>query len=389
MTFRECSENMNGFERQFKNNQIKNNNNINEEGDHSTSGSSKTQITLSKSNDSAHDVCKIFNKNDNTPIENDDMLKITPHFINEITSDKKKNIQLTFNSNNLNKDKKSTFARPLTPNLNIIRKSSAPATQNNDNKLISKNSNDNGNLIFECQKNQNMENEIIEKIEKKIYKNKILSKQVIKTDSNLKRHSSFSTSKNIMMNNCNNLHIDSINKNNYYVKNKQIKNNKSNKSIYSSIHGIDGFTSSNRNKIPISYNTNRNMQSKNQIDNDNIDFLQNQKIQRRNTTRDERRNCNTSMNKSIHKKKHNRNASRQNEYEMIVNDRLKPFKSENRITTVHSKVNDEINKLFSGLSENIVKVPEIHNKIESLIKDIKDIQQVVHRKTQSHFRPKK
>lgn len=312
------------------------------------------------------------------------MLKITPHFINEITNDKKKNIQLTFNSNNLNKDKKSTFARPLTPNLNIIRKSSDPISQNNDNKLISKNSNDNGNLIFECIKNQNNENEIIEKIEKKIYKNKILSKQVIKTDSNLKRHSSFSTSKNMMMN----LHTDSINKNNN-TKSRQMKNNKSNKNIYNSIHGIDSFSRTNKHKIPISYNTNRNKQSKNKIDNDNIDYLQNQKIQRRNKTKDTRRNCNTSMNKSVHKKKYNRNPSRQNNYEMVENNRLKPFKSENRITTVHSKVNDEINKLFSGLSENIVKVPEIHNKIECLIKDIKDIQQVVHRKTQSHFRPKK
>jgi len=391
ITCRECSENnINGYERQYKNNQIKNNNNLNEEGDHSTSGSSKTQISPSKSNDSAHEVCKIFNKNDNTPIENDDMLKITPHFINEITSDKKKNIQLTFNTNNLNKDKKSTFARPLTPNLNIIRKSSAPISQNTDNKMISKNSNDNGNLNSGCEKNQNNENEIIEKIDKKIYKNKILNKQVIKTDSNLKRHSSFSTSKNIMINNnVNSLHTDSINKNNYYAKNRQMKSNKSNKNIYNSIHAIDSFSSSNKNKIPISYNSNRNMPSKNQIDNDNFDYLQNQKIQRRNATKEAKRNCNTSINKSIHRKKHNRNPSRQNNYEMIENNKLKPFKSENRITTVHSKVNDEINKLFSGLSENIAKVPEIHNKIECLIKDIKDIQQVVHRKTQSHFRPKK
>lgn len=139
---------------------------------------------------------------------------------------------------------------------------------------------------------------------KKIYKNKILSKQVIKTDSNLKRHSSFSTSKNIMMNNCNNICTDNINKNNYCVKSKQMKNNKSNKNIYNSIHDIDSFSSSNKNKnkIPISYNSNRNMQSKNQFENDNFDYLQNQKNQRRNTTRDTKRNCNTSINKSIHKK---------------------------------------------------------------------------------------
>ena len=50
---------------------------------------------------------------------------------------------------------------------------------------------------------------------------------------------------------------------------------------------------------------------------------------------------------------------------------------------------NELNNLFSGLSDNIVKDPEIHNKIESLIKDIKDIQQVVNRKTQTHFRPRR
>ena len=95
------------------------------------------------------------------------------------------------------------------------------------------------------------------------------------------------------------------------------------------------------------------------------------------------------MNKSIGKNKQNRNFSRKKVNEVIDNNRLKPLKSENRIKIVHSKVNNEINNLFSGLSDNIVKDPEIHNKIESLIKDIKDIQQVVNRKTQTHFRPRR
>ena len=52
-------------------------------------------------------------------------------------------------------------------------------------------------------------------------------------------------------------------------------------------------------------------------------------------------------------------------------------------------MNNEINNLFKGLSDNIAKDPEVHNKIETLIKDIKDIKKVVLRKTQTNFRPKK
>ena len=52
-------------------------------------------------------------------------------------------------------------------------------------------------------------------------------------------------------------------------------------------------------------------------------------------------------------------------------------------------MNNEINNLFKGLSDNIAKDPEVHTKIETLIKDIKDIKNVVLRKTQSNFRPKK
>ena len=81
LTFRDCCEKITFREIEFKNNKLENNNS-NEERDHSTSGSSKSNISSSKSNNSTPEVCKIFNKNDNTPIQNDDLFKITPHFIN-------------------------------------------------------------------------------------------------------------------------------------------------------------------------------------------------------------------------------------------------------------------------------------------------------------------
>ena len=370
ITYRECTEKNNNYENQFKNNQIRNNNS-NEEGEHSTSGSSKNQI----SNNSTPEVCKIFNKNDNTPIENDDLFKITPHFINENNISNKNNIQLDYANNN-NNNKQVNFERPLSPNLNLIKKSSKPISEGKEKILFSKINNEYENFVYECEKNQNEKNEI--------KKNSI--KQAIKTDSNIKR-SSFSSSKRKINNNCNNLQIDSITENNYLTNNENNNNyinNKSNKKNYNSINNPNSI-----NKIPFPFNNNINMQSKNKINNKDSAYLQKQKAQRKNSTKISRRNSNTNMNKSIGKNKQNRNFSRKKVNEVIDNNRLKPLKSENRIKIVHSKVNNEINNLFSGLSDNIVKDPEIHNKIESLIKDIKDIQQVVNRKTQTHFRPRR
>ena len=143
------------------------------------------------------------------------------------------------------------------------------------------------------------------------------------------------------------------------------------------------------NKIPLSFNPSKNKQSKNKMNN-NSNYLRKERSQKKNLSMISRRNNNSNnMNKSINNKKLIRNISRKNKNEILTGDGLNAFRSENKINVVHSKVNIEINNLFSGLSDKIVKDPEIHNKIECLIKDIKDIQQVVYRKTQTHFRPRK
>lgn len=408
MTYQECYENINYEEYNYQNNNLRNNNS-NEEGEHSTSGSSKTQISSSKSNNSTPEVCKIFNKNDNTPVENDDMFKITPHFINEKPINK--NIQFIFNNNNNNttKEKKTKYARPLTPNLNILRKSSAPINQSNTNKLISKINNDNGYLIQECKKyisNNNIDKNIYEKIyddseekdsnekkENNINSNmnidKRFSQGAIKTDSNIKKHYFSCTKNKILKNNNNFLYTNSSINENYITQNNYNNYNNNKKQPLKNTANNSINNSNSNNKIPFSFNTNRNMQLKNKNNNSNLNGIHKEKAQKKNLSMISRRNSNKKMNKSIIKKKHIRNISRKNKEEVILSEGLKAFKSENKITVVHSKVNDEINNLFNGLSDNIVKDPEIHNKIECLIKDIKDIQQVVHRKTQTHFRPRK
>lgn len=386
ITFREIPEKINQENNQFQNN------NSNEDGEHSTSGSSKTQISSSKSNNSTIEVCKVFNKNDNTPIENDDMLKITPHFINEKSINR--NINLVFNShnnknNNKNKEKKAKYSRPLTPNLNIIRKSSAPICENNANKFISKIKNDNGYLIEECKKYiKNIDNNIYKEkesnrtIDTNINNNSGLNQDDMNTETNIKKHS-FSCAKQQILKKCNNnKYIDDFINEKNDIQKKNINNFDKKKSNKSSTN-----TSSNNfnSKIPFSFNTNKSIQPKKKIKNNPI-YLKREKSQKKEYSIVSRRN---SGDKNLTKKNPIRNVSRQNKNEVIFSNRLKSFRSDNKITVVHSKVNNEINNLFSGLSDNIAKDPEIQNKIESLIKDIKDIQQVVHIKSQSHFRPRK
>jgi hypothetical protein len=393
MTCREYTEHNHYEQCNLQNNHL-GNNKSNEEGDRSTSGSMKTQISSSKSNNSTPEVCKIFNKNDSTPIENDDVFKITPHFINEKPINK--NIQFVFNNNNNNKnnkknEKKVKYARPLTPNLNILRKTSAPINQtSNANKLLSKINNDNGYLIYECKKylNESKEKNIIteskEKTEKdiRVNINKRIKEDVIKTESNIRKYS-FSCTKNIILKNSSNFNTNSSINDNNMIKNK---NNHKRQPINNYINSSIGNSNSN-NKIPLSFNNKKKAQSKSKMNNNH---LKKEKSQKKNLSMISRRSNNTNnMNKSINNKKMVRNISKKNNNEVIMDDKLKSFKSENKINVVHSKVNNEINNLFSGLSDNIVKDPEIHNKIECLIKDIKDIQQVVHRKTQTHFRPRK
>ena len=105
-----------------KNNKLRNNK-LKEERDHSTSVSSNPQISYSKSNNSTKDMCKKIDKNDDTPLQDENLLQITPHFWNE-NQNNKHSIQLKFNVNKNKKGKDNTkinkFERPLTPNLNFI-----------------------------------------------------------------------------------------------------------------------------------------------------------------------------------------------------------------------------------------------------------------------------
>ena len=386
----DCSENKNkNINIEEKNNKLRINK-LKEERDHSTSISSNPQISYSKSNNSTKEICKKVDKNDDTPINDENLFQITPHFWNENTNNKY-SIQLKYNDKKVNEDKNKNnkFSRPLTPNLNIIKNSYDQAIskkeENKENKLIN-------NIII--MNKENKENKIIETGEdiKDIVENNLnnrMGKDITKTECNTKKRSSSYTKNKILKNSKNKCTNTSVNENdiNNNKQNQQIVNYNNNnpKLKNGNIYNPNKSNLSTNNKMPFSFNSNISLFSKNKNNNNSKNLMQRQ-TKRKNSSIPSHRN---STNTSQQKKKYIRNFSRQKKNEVITNNGLKPFKSENKIRVVHSKVNDEINNLFKGLSDNIAKDPEVHNKIETLIKDIKDIKKVVLRKTQSNFRPRK
>ena len=386
----DCSENKNkNINIEEKNNKLRNNK-LKEERDHSTSVSSNPQISYTKSNNSTKDICKKVDKNDDTPISDENLFQITPHFWNGNTSNKH-SIQLKCKDKkgNEDKNKKNKFSRPLTPNLNIIRKSSDQATskkeENKENKLIN-------SIIIKNKDEKNIKKTETGEDIKDIVENNLskrMGKDITKTECNIRKRS-FSYTKNKILKNSKNIYTNiSINENeiNNNMQNHQIINYYNNNKLKNSnIYSLNKSNLSSNNKIPFSFNNNnRSLLSKNK-NNTNSKNLMQKKTKRKNSSMPSHRN---STNSSQQKKKYIRNFSRQKKNEVYTNNALKPFKSENKIRIVHCKVNNEINNLFKGLSDNIAKDPEVHTKIETLIKDIKDIKNVVLRKTQSNFRPKK
>ena len=286
MVYPEFVENKN------KNNNVEEKNNklrinkLKEERDHSTSVSSNPQISNSKSNISTKDMCKKVDKNDDTPINDENLFQITPHFWNENTyNSNKHSIQLKLKDKKPNEEKnnkKTKFSRPLTPNLNIIRKVCIPITKkeekivNKDNKLID-------NILIKNKDKDNKRIETTEDIkaimEKKLSKRMGKDKDIIKTDHSVRKRS-FSYTKNKILKNSKNINTNiSINENEInknmqnhqiikYYNNYKIKNN-------NKIPNVNQSNCYSNNNIPFSFNNNRSLLTKNKNNIIQIDKIKN------------------------------------------------------------------------------------------------------------------
>ena len=294
MVYPEFVENKN------KNNNVEEKNNklrinkLKEERDHSTSVSSNPQISNSKSNISTKDMCKKVDKNDDTPINDENLFQITPHFWNENTyNSNKHSIQLKLKDKKPNEEKnnkKTKFSRPLTPNLNIIRKVCIPITKkeekivNKDNKLID-------NILIKNKDKDNKRIETTEDIkaimEKKLSKRIGKDKDIIKTDHSVRKRS-FSYTKNKILKNSKNINTNiSINENEInknmqnhqiikYYNNYKIKNN-------NKIPNVNQSNCYSNNNIPFSFNNNRSLLTKNKNNTNSKNSMQ-KKTKRKNTS---------------------------------------------------------------------------------------------------------
>lgn len=95
--------------------------------------------------------------------------------------------------------------------------------------------------------------------------------------------------------------------------------------------------------------------------------------------------------------KRNESSKNRNEINLFMNENYinnnnyKDYYYGSQIKIVHSKVEEELSNIFKNLPDCCEKDPEITNKLELLMKNIKDIRKVIDKKTQTQnsFRPKK
>ena len=278
---------------------------------------------------------------------NEDQFNATPHF----------NSIYTVNINKSNRNDIINLTRPLTPNLNVVRKLSEPINIKKQNIVICANKNKKNKEIMHYNNyNKKLYGKNKENISP-VSANKQKNNHII-TEGNIKNRT-LSTSKiynKKISSHC--LNKSNPNVNEYYEKNKNDLKNK--KTIIN--HSKTKRLYSKEVSYPINNSKNK------------------QVTQRNNSIAATRKD----LNKNIKRKQIKNSNDTDNNYNKYG---LKSFKSENKIKVVHNKVNKEINCIFDNLSDNIAKDPEIHGRIEMLMKDIKDIQKVINKKSQTHFRP--
>ena len=312
--------------------------NSNDENEHSTSGSSNAKISnITPSNSPL--ICtniKIFSFNNNEKkniISKDDenIFKMTPNF----------------RETHSKKDKQK-FQRPLTPNVNLIKINPSPLTCNVNNDFAHYKFNYN----FEKKENQN------QVIAPKISNNYLDDNKYYcqKSDKNLYQINK--DNKTLCAKNTNkkiNTPKNTITKKYNYFRNSCL-NNEKNKNDKMKVINEENKSNKKKNTKGIYTNTNGN-----------INIYPNRKKQRSNSA------ISNNITKNVYDKNNRKN--------------LLPNIYEKKISNVQCKVEKELNNLFKNIPDNFEKDPEIKNYFHLLMKDIKNIKEVIFKKTQNSFRP--
>ena len=360
--------------------------NSNDELEPSTSGSKISQNTpsnsplvyLEKNNKKEENNFILLNKNDKNIINDEELFKVTPHFINDnrvSIESAKKDIQLH---------------RPITPNELNPKKVITLLTC--DSKITNKSK---FNFNYEIKEN----GVILPKDKNNVKKIKKMGNYFRKGNKKgLLKHKDLNSDKKV----CSNNSIFSgkrsqCNKLNYSPKNSSLVSFKNNIIQTSPIQPIKKqFCSkinenANKKKLIKEKSFNNIDYSKNKIKNAILDDQHNLKSSRPNSAKIIYYKNNNFNQNFKNDKINNNNKELKTKMKNIYNSINLPHLPEkkNKLSNMKTQLETEISTLFNILPENYEDYPEIANNFKLIFEDIYGLKEYLHKNTQRNFRSQK
>ena len=357
--------------------------NSNDELEPSTSGSKISQNTpsnsplvyLEKNNKKEENNFILLNKNDKNIINDEELFKVTPHFINDnrvSIESAKKDIQLH---------------RPITPNELNPKKVITPLTC--DSKITNKSK---FNFNYEIKEN----GVILPKDKNKVKKIKKVGNSFRKGNKKgLLKHKDLNSDKKV----CSNNSIFSgkrsqCNKLNYSPKNSSFVSFKNNIIQTSPIQPIKKQYCSkinenaNKKKLIKEKSYNNIDYNKNKIKNAILEDQHNLKSSRPNSVKNIYYKNNNFNQNFKNDKINNNNKELKTKMKNIYNSINLPYLPEkkNKLNKMKTQLEAEINILFNILPENYEDYPEIDNNFNLIFQDIFGLKEYLHKNTQNKFR---
>ena len=307
----------------------------------------------------------VLNKNDKNIVNDEELFKVTPHFINDNKA----------SCESVKED--YTFKRPMTPGMMNTKKINTPLTCDNKGFVKYK-----FNFNYETKGNG-----VIVPKDKENEKKNGKAPNVFRKGN---KNNTFKTKK------LNNNKQDTSN-NNIFSR----KDSEHDKSSHSPLRPIKNNKKIiNKDKL-INDNSHNDIRSKNKYTK-NYEFIEKQ--QRLGTSRPKSvkdiyyKNINsnfniTHRNDSNQEKRNNINKNglkKKNSYSKNKNSILPNIPdNRNKLSNIKDQLENELANIFNILPENFEEYPDIINQFQSVFKNISGLKEIIHKSTQCSFRPNK
>ena len=307
----------------------------------------------------------VLNKNDKNIVNDEELFKVTPHFINDNKA----------SCESVKED--YTFKRPMTPGMMNTKKINTPLTCDNKGFVKYK-----FNYNYETKGNG-----VIVPKDKENEKKNGKAPNVFRKGN---KNNTFKTKK------LNNNKQDTSN-NNIFSR----KDSEHDKSSHSPLRPIKNNKKIIHKDKLINDNSHNDIRSKNKYTK-NCEFIEKQ--QRLGTSRPKSvkdiyyKNINsnfniTHRNDSNQEKRNNINKNglkKKNSYSKNKNSILPNIPdNRNKLSNIKDQLETELANIFNILPENFEEYPEIINQFQSVFKNISGLKEIIHKSTQCSFRPNK